>query len=115
MSNTNLQDAFLNQVRKDATEVKVALVEGTLLRGKVRGFDNFTINLHVGGAQHLIYKHAIAQLVAKPVPRREEKPAETAAEPKAPEAPAPKPEPFNSIDLSGVQTAESAPSPAPAD
>lgn len=59
----NLQDSFLNQVRRENTEVKVLLVNGTALRGVVKGFDNFTVILNNRNGQHLIYKHAIAQLV----------------------------------------------------
>lgn len=59
----NLQDGFLNQVRRDGSEVTVVLVDGTSLRGLVRGFDNFTVVMGTNDAQHLIYKHAIAQVV----------------------------------------------------
>ncbi|HBL69078.1 MAG TPA: RNA chaperone Hfq, partial [Firmicutes bacterium] len=41
----NLQDGFLNQVRKDAVIVTIYLVNGFQVRGIVRGFDNFTIIL----------------------------------------------------------------------
>lgn len=69
----NLQDSFLNQVRRENTEVKVLLVNGTGLRGIVKGFDNFTVILHNRNGQHLIYKHAIAQLVnqRQSAPKRE--------------------------------------------
>lgn len=60
----NLQDSFLNQVRRENTEVKVLLVNGTVLRGIVKGFDNFTVILTNRSGQHLVYKHAIAQLVS---------------------------------------------------
>lgn len=60
----NLQDSFLNQVRRENADIKVLLVNGTILRGSVKGFDNFTVILNGrNGLQHLIYKHAIAQLV----------------------------------------------------
>ncbi len=115
----NLQDSFLNQVRKDSAEVKLSLVEGTLLRGVLRGFDNFTIMINSGGQQHLIYKHAIAQIVAKRVPRRDDKqPAEQ--KPVAAEEPAPRAEePFNAMNLSGAReqpvtpASETAPAAAP--
>lgn len=60
----NLQDSFLNQVRRENAEVKVLLVNGTVLRGIVKGFDNFTLILNNKNGQHLVYKHAIAQLVS---------------------------------------------------
>jgi len=59
----NLQDSFLNQVRRENSEVRVLLVNGTVLRGSVKGFDNFTLILTNRQGQHLIYKHAIAQIV----------------------------------------------------
>jgi len=63
-SGMNLQDSFLNQVRRENTDIKVLLVNGAVLRGSVKGFDNFTVILNGrNGQQHLIYKHAIAQLV----------------------------------------------------
>jgi host factor-I protein len=61
----NLQDSFLNQVRKDNSEIKLVLVGGETLIGFVRGFDNFTVILNVHGAHHMIYKHAIAQIVTR--------------------------------------------------
>jgi host factor-I protein len=61
----NLQDSFLNQVRRENSEVNVLLVNGKTLRGIVKGFDNFTVILNSRGGQHLIYKHAIAQLVTQ--------------------------------------------------
>jgi host factor-I protein len=64
----NLQDGFLNQVRKESTVVTVFLVNGCKLRGVVRGFDNFTIILESDGRQHLVYKHAVSTVsVADPV------------------------------------------------
>ena len=69
----NLQDSFLNQVRRENSEVRVLLVNGTLLRGTVKGFDNFTLILNNRNGQHLIYKHSIAQIVTqKPHGRSEE-------------------------------------------
>lgn len=58
----NLQDYFLNQVRKDNLPVTIFLMNGVQLHGKVRGFDNFTVILETDGKQLLIYKHAISTL-----------------------------------------------------
>lgn len=60
---TNLQDAFLTQVRQDNVELKVLLVNGVQLRGTLKGFDNFTLVLSTRQGEHMVYKHAIAQLV----------------------------------------------------
>lgn len=59
-SQINLQDAFLNQVRKDRIPVTVFLVNGFQIKGIVRGFDNFTVIIEVDQKQQLIYKHAIS-------------------------------------------------------
>lgn len=61
----NLQDSFLNQVRKENSEIEMVLVNGTHLTGLVRGFDNFTVVVNAAGKQHLVYKHAIAQIVSQ--------------------------------------------------
>jgi len=59
----NLQDGFLNQVRKENTEIKMVLLDGSELVGLVRGFDNFTVIVASQATQHLVYKHAVAQIV----------------------------------------------------
>ncbi|HHY20577.1 MAG TPA: RNA chaperone Hfq [Bacilli bacterium] len=56
----NIQDQFLNQLRKDNIPVTVFLLNGFQLRGLIRGFDNFTIILESEGKQQLVYKHAIS-------------------------------------------------------
>lgn len=65
----NLQDIFLNQVRKEHVAVTIYLINGFQLRGMVRGFDNFTVILeNETKQQQLIYKHAISTISpAKPV------------------------------------------------
>ncbi|MDP4551285.1 RNA chaperone Hfq [Alkalihalobacillus macyae] len=56
----NIQDQFLNQLRKDNVFVAVYLLNGFQLKGTIKGFDNFTIILESDGKQQLIYKHAIS-------------------------------------------------------
>ncbi|WP_066173217.1 RNA chaperone Hfq [Bacillus marinisedimentorum] len=56
----NIQDQFLNQLRKDNTLITVYLLNGFQLRGVVKSFDNFTVLLDSEGKQQLIYKHAIS-------------------------------------------------------
>lgn len=56
----NIQDNFLNQLRKDHVHVTVFLLNGFQLRGVVKAFDNFTVLLETDGKQQLIYKHAIS-------------------------------------------------------
>ncbi|MFW5698199.1 MAG: RNA chaperone Hfq [Fimbriimonadaceae bacterium] len=60
----NLQDMFLNQVRKEGIGVTIYLVGGVQLRGSVRGFDAFTVLLDTPGKPtQLVYKHAITSIV----------------------------------------------------
>lgn len=56
----NLQDAFLNQLRKENIPTTVFLINGFQLKGIVRGFDNFTVILESEGKQSMVYKHAIS-------------------------------------------------------
>mgnify|MGYP000971708735 FL=1 len=66
--NINLQDVFLNQVRKEHITITIYLVNGFQLRGNVRGFDNYTIVLDNEGKQQLVYKHAISTIIpVKPI------------------------------------------------
>lgn len=62
-TNMNLQDIFLNKVRKDNNHITVFLLNGYQLKGQVKGFDNYTIVLESDGKQNLIYKHAISTIV----------------------------------------------------
>lgn len=59
----NLQDAFLNQVRKESLLVTIFLVNGFQLKGYVKGFDNFTVVIDAEGKQQMVYKHAISTIV----------------------------------------------------
>ncbi len=60
----NLQDMFLNQVRKEGIGVTIYLMGGVQLRGQVRGFDAFTVLLDSPGKPtQLVYKHAITSVV----------------------------------------------------
>ncbi|TCK06567.1 RNA chaperone Hfq [Phorcysia thermohydrogeniphila] len=64
----NLQDTYLNRLRKERIPVSVYLARGTRLQGVITFFDQFTILLENGGTQQLIYKHSIATIVpARPV------------------------------------------------
>lgn len=64
----NLQDMFLNQLRKDKVMVTVYLTNGFQFRGCVKGFDTFTIIIENEGRQNLVYKNAISIITpTKPV------------------------------------------------
>lgn len=55
-----LQDAFLNQLRKERIPVTIHLTNGFQLRGLIRGFDNFVLLVESDGKQMMIYKHAVS-------------------------------------------------------
>jgi host factor-I protein len=66
-SQVNLQDIFLNQMRKEKIPVTMYLVNGARLTGTIKGFDNFVILLKQE-SQQLVYKHAISTIIPeKPV------------------------------------------------
>ena len=60
----NLQDNFLNQMRKENKAVSIHLLNGFQMKGYVKGFDNFTVILEVAGKQNLVFKHAISTIAA---------------------------------------------------
>ena len=59
----NLQDAFLNQVRKEKNSVTVFLINGVKLQGVITWFDHFCILLRRDGQSQLVYKHAISTIM----------------------------------------------------
>ena len=59
----NLQDVFLNQVRKEKASVTVFLVNGVKLQGVISWFDNFCVLLRRDGHSQLVYKHAISTVM----------------------------------------------------
>ena len=59
----NLQDTFLNHIRKNKTPVTVFLVNGVKLQGIITWFDNFCILLRRDGHSQLVYKHAISTVM----------------------------------------------------
>lgn len=59
----NLQDTFLNQVRKTKTPVTVFLMNGVKLQGVVTWFDNFCLLLRKDGISQMVYKHAISTIM----------------------------------------------------
>ncbi len=63
MKNINLQDVFLNQVRKAKLLVTVYLTNGFQFKGIVKGFDSYVVILDCEGRQNLVYKHAISTVI----------------------------------------------------
>ena len=74
----NLQDTFLNSVRKTKTPLTIFLVNGVKLQGVVSWFDNFCVLLRRDGQAQLVYKHAISTVVpARAVSIQYEPPADS--------------------------------------
>lgn len=66
-SQVNLQDVFLNQMRKEKIPVTMYLVNGARISGTIKGFDNFVILMKQEN-QQLVYKHAISTIIPeKPI------------------------------------------------
>ena len=59
----NVQDVFLNHVRKSKTPVTVFLINGVKLQGIISWFDNFSMLLRRDGHVQLVYKHAISTVM----------------------------------------------------
>jgi host factor-I protein len=59
----NLQDQFLNHIRKNKTSVTVFLINGVKLQGIITWFDNFCVLLRRDGHSQLVYKHAISTVM----------------------------------------------------
>ena len=60
----NIQDTFLNTVRKDKTPITIYLVSGVKLTGKIRSFDKYSVLLENNSQEQLIFKHAISTVVS---------------------------------------------------
>lgn len=63
MNTINLQDAFLNNVRKDKITITIFLNNGYKLTGTVIGFDNYVVFIETDKGQQLVYKHAITSIL----------------------------------------------------
>jgi host factor-I protein len=77
----NLQDTFLNTVRKTKTPLTIFLVNGVKLQGVVTWFDNFCVLLRRDGHSQLVYKHAISTIMpAAPIQLFDTEAADASAE-----------------------------------
>lgn len=66
----DLQTSLLSKFRRDGTTVAVWLVSGKRLVGRIKGYDRFTLLLEHAGADHLVFKHAVATVgPARDLPR----------------------------------------------
>jgi host factor-I protein len=59
----NVQDHFLNTLRKEGKRVNITLLDGSCIAGKISGFDTFSIIIEDGGNNKLVYKHAISTIM----------------------------------------------------
>ena len=58
----NIQDVFLNYVRREKLGVTIRMMDGSELEGRIKNFDRFALILDQGGTDHMIFKHAIAAI-----------------------------------------------------
>jgi host factor-I protein len=64
----NIQEAFLNNARKDKTFLTIYLMSGVKLSGRIKSFDKYSVVLEANNQEQLIFKHAISTVVvSKPV------------------------------------------------
>jgi host factor-I protein len=67
-SQPNIQDVFLNYVRREKLSVTIRMMDGSELEGRIKNFDRFAVVMDHGGTDHMIFKHAIATIrTPKPV------------------------------------------------
>lgn len=59
----NIQDAFLNTVRREKDTVTIYLMNGAKLSGRIKSFDKFSVLLESGAQEQLIFKHAISTIL----------------------------------------------------
>jgi host factor-I protein len=56
----SVQDVFLNTARRDRAAITVHLMTGVSFDARIKGFDKYAVVVDVNGAEHLVFKHAIA-------------------------------------------------------
>jgi host factor-I protein len=94
----NIQDSFLNNARKDKSNITIYLLSGVKLTGRIRSFDKYSVVLETNNQEQLIFKHAISTVVMargahlphdRPLAPGEVRTHSAAPEPAAETAPAP--------------------------
>lgn len=58
----NIQDVFLNSARRERLAVTIRLLDGQVLEGRIKNFDRFALVVEHEGADHMVFKHAIATI-----------------------------------------------------
>jgi host factor-I protein len=56
----NIQDVFLNYLRRERVTVTIRMMDGSELEGRIKNFDRFALVLDKAGTDHMVFKHAIA-------------------------------------------------------
>ena len=79
-SPNNIQDLFLNNLRKDRTIVTVFLVGGEKLTGKIKSFDKYALVLESKSQEQLVFKHAISTVVVARAAQSVSQPVQQVAE-----------------------------------
>ncbi len=64
----NIQEAFLNNARKDKTFLTIYLMSGVKLSGRIKSFDKYSVVLEANNQEQLIFKHAISTVVVSRLP-----------------------------------------------
>jgi host factor-I protein len=82
----NVQDVFLNHIRKNKIPVTIFLINGVKLQGVISSFDNFSLLLRRDGHVQLVYKHAVSTVMPSTVVRLYDPSEEAAAAAAAPAA-----------------------------
>ena len=91
----NIQDVFLNHLRREKLSVTVFLMSGIKLNGRIKSFDKYAVILESGQREQLIFKHAISTVVTtKSAPAASASPSSPSGPP-SPAAKDSKPEPSN--------------------
>lgn len=93
----NIQEAFLNNARKDKTFLTIYLMSGVKLSGRIKSFDKYSVVLETNNQEQLIFKHAISTVVMSrpfhaPAGPQQQQPVNTSAAAGAPGAPGGSPE-----------------------
>ena len=61
----NIQDVFLNYARREKMSVNIHLIDGRQFDARIKNFDRFAVIVEVNGADHLVFKHAIATIATQ--------------------------------------------------
>ncbi|MBI2815316.1 MAG: RNA chaperone Hfq [Acidobacteria bacterium] len=80
VSQNNIQDVFLNNLRKERTVVTVFLTGGVKLTGKIRSFDKYALVLETNNQEQLVFKHAISTVVVARASQSVSQPVQQVAE-----------------------------------